>query len=190
MNAKRPCMWNDKHYPSISAAALDLGVSGPCLIYRLNKGYTCDDDLQHRGYAQDVVRKKTIWNGVEYSSRVEAAHANNKSLTVLNYQLNKHHSSDNDIYQSVTWNGITYNSYKEAAKALGITSSTLYRRISRGYTSDNDVRTHNEAVIWNDKEYSSAVTLAKALGISPQAVRQRFEKGYTCDEDMKWTRKG
>lgn len=44
----KPTVWNGIEYPSIAAAAREVGVSQRAMQKRLVKSYTCDDDLKVR----------------------------------------------------------------------------------------------------------------------------------------------
>ena len=45
---KRPVTWNGRYYPSLTAAAAAIGISVTALLYRLERGYTADSQVQKR----------------------------------------------------------------------------------------------------------------------------------------------
>lgn len=79
-----PCTWNGKQYPSVNAAAKAIGISFKTMKNRLNKGYTCDDDMKRR------FATPCEWNGKSYPSIREAARDNYISNVGLWFRIVKH----------------------------------------------------------------------------------------------------
>lgn len=66
INTHVKCVWNGIEYESISEAARYIGISPTTLQYRLERGYTRNDDMPG-------ITKKIVWNGVSYLSIKAAA---------------------------------------------------------------------------------------------------------------------
>ena len=153
-------------------------------------------DSFHNGYNMtpggepfgDGNSKACIWNGIKYTSIIDAARSNNVHRSTMEKRIQKKYNCDDDLSRfdgvPIIWDGVKYSSKKRAARILGISRSTLNQRVDNGYTYDSDVPLQRRPCIWNGIEYPSITNAAEANSISVQAMNYRLEKGYTCDEDM------
>lgn len=134
----KKCKWNGIEYPSVLAAAKALGINDGTMQDRLDRGHTCDDDIQ---YSSDPVACE--WDGVTYPSIHAAAAALRISVNAMHVRVKKGYKCDADMNRgrrSVYWNGIEYASVKDAAKANGIASCTMSYRLKQSYTCDADLK--------------------------------------------------
>jgi hypothetical protein len=95
MPSKKPCKWNGIQYESISAAARAVGVTPEAMISRLERGYTCDEEIESA--INNDKRKPCVWNGVEYPSVSAAAEAVGISVGAMSARLRKGYSRDEDV---------------------------------------------------------------------------------------------
>lgn len=146
------CEWNGVKYNTISDAARALNIHVTSMRYRIDKGWTSDNDFlsKHR-----YNRKPITWNGVEYPSRVEAERLLGLPEGYLTWRISQGYTSDNDLKapsplppKSILWNGVLYNSIGQAAKALGVDKQTVRRRLQAGYFCDADIVDR-----WGNKRY-------------------------------------
>lgn len=133
----KPCVWNGIQYPSITTAALDIGIEPSSLRERLVRGYICDADVYEPG---EQGNKPCIWNGVDYPSQKAAAKALGISKEGMKWRIQHGYKCDDDMPQrrACIWNGITYRSIMDCSRAIGIPHVTLIRWLNRGIVCDND----------------------------------------------------
>lgn len=87
----RPTQWNDTLYPSQLDAAKAEHVHPSTMRRRIQKGYTCDEDLY------SALRKPCSWNGIDYVGIEAAAIANNICYQAMVWRLSKGYTCDEDM---------------------------------------------------------------------------------------------
>ncbi len=183
----KPTTWNGIHYWSRSDAAKACGISQQCMSERINRGYTCDEDMVRKGKVRPSgYNEPCMWNGIAYTSFVEAAKANDMWVTNLMRFIRKGYTCDEDVNKigdknPVVWNGIHYPNVAACAKSLNIHVNTVRTRMEKEYNSDNDMY---KPVVWNGIHYTTTKDAADAVGIYPNAMKYRINKGHTCDADL------
>jgi len=86
-----------------------------------------------------------VWNGVSYSSIIEAAKDIGISTLALSNRLKKGFSDDNDLKPHsrkpipIIWNNTEYRSIRAASKAVGVSAHEMKKYILIGFTCDGDV---------------------------------------------------
>ena len=133
----KSCQWNGIQYSSISAAAAANGVENSTMRERLEKGYSCDEDIIPFGVQ---CNKPCEWNGVKYPSQKAAAQALGISKEAMKGRLASGYTSDSEMTQRTPciWNGIAYPSITDCAHATGIARTTLLRWFKMGIVRDED----------------------------------------------------
>jgi len=144
---------------------------------------------------------KTIWNGIEYPTRREAAHACGINDTTMHQRLKRGHTCDADLIGATgkfatkkpgwnktpcQWNGITYPSITACAGAYNVSIATMLERLQKGYSSDADLRlTNSEPCVWDGIEYSSIAEAARANNVSHSAMLNRLKRGKTRTDQIR-----
>lgn len=133
------CFWNGIEYPTISAAARSLGISKQCMKWRINRGYTCDNDMVGRGVDQSI---GCWWEDVWHSSLSECARCNNISIEGLRKWFSKGYTKRDDVPEyrrRVIWNGIIYPTIMQASIETGIPNTSLRRYLKKGHSCTADI---------------------------------------------------
>lgn len=139
----RPCTWNGKQYPSMAAAARDVGIGEYRMSTRLKKGYFRDADMQRKNQNK---KRFIVWDGVEYTSISEASRATGIPTSTISRRIHNGDASSDSIKNTVgtpkpcEWNGISYKSVQAAAKACGIDPSSMRDRLAKGYTHEYQIK--------------------------------------------------
>lgn len=141
----KPCVWNGIEYPSVTSAALDIGINPSTLRERLENGYTYDDDVYAPG---EQCNKPCTWNGIEYPSQKAAAKALGISMGGMKFRIRNGYKCDEDMPQrrACVWNGIAYKSIMDCSRAIGVPHVTLIRWLNRGIVCDSDRPTYRKVL--------------------------------------------
>lgn len=100
----KPCEFDGVCYPSITAAAQALGISGRAMQNRLARGYTKSSDVP-KGGKRGANKKACSWNGVDYPSKKAAAIALNVAYKSMVYWLKRGYTRDSDMKRKHGTNG-------------------------------------------------------------------------------------
>lgn len=148
----KECVWNGVLYPTITAAAEICGIDTSSMIERVNKGYTCDDNMPGSEHAKNV---PCIWNGIKYSSITAAAIANNLDPMGMANRIKQGYTCDADIFRGkkCEWNGVLYPTVRAAAKAVGVKEETMHYRVNKGYKADSDITKKYSSLMSIEGEY-------------------------------------
>lgn len=185
---KKSCVWNGIEYQSTTDCDIANNVSLGTTLWRIKKGYTCDEDVKENN-------RPCNWNGVEYPSISAAASACCISDSAMASRIKNGRKRDADVIQFMDkmpcrWNGVAYSSLREAASANGVSHHAMKRRLQAGYTSDADIpqefsQPNSKSCTWNGITYPTITAAAKANGLGVPTLHYRLRQGHTCDEDMK-----
>lgn len=88
--------WNGIEYPSVAAAAKANGISRQAMWERIRKGYSLTSDMIGTGRAEGM-KRKVIWNGVEYPSIAKAAAAHGITHAAMRYRVERGYTCDDDM---------------------------------------------------------------------------------------------
>lgn len=139
--------------------------------------------------------KPCVWEGINYKSITQCAHAINIPAARMSAWIAKGYTRFSDIpvralkdKRPCTWNGIHYSGINQCAKANGFDSKSLANWIRLGFTSDAEVSLNIQKGIpveWNGVLYDSYRNASKATGINEANIRRWARAGFKCDEDVK-----
>lgn len=93
----RSITWNGVEYPSLAAAARELGITRERMRQRINAGMTCDEDLWPPEQRSEWLKKPFTWNGVQYPSRNAAAHSLGISRATIQARVRRGQPRKEDV---------------------------------------------------------------------------------------------
>lgn len=186
------CEWNGVQYPSITAAAEDIGIDVSAMRRRLIKGQKCDDDMPYK----NPKFRPVSWNGVQYSSVKIACEILGMPTTTLSNYIDRGYTCDTDIpdkhpnAKSFIWEDVEYESGMEAARQLNVSYNTIKRWKRKGYQGYSDVRPvgnqsdivyqnskSKKPVIINGVKYESRSEAARQLNVNASTIINWLKKG-------------
>jgi len=146
-------------------------------------------------------KKKTVWNGVEYASRVEWANATGKSKSTYARLEKMERLSDEAIAEAdfkrfnrrsipFVWEGVEYISRNECSRITGIDVGTLRKCKNLGINTleqyleyKENVKIRRYQIVWNGKMYDSMTHAGIETGFG-QRLTVYYRDGCRSDSDV------
>lgn len=218
-NAK-PCYWNGKVYPSISAAQNESVLGFHAIKKGVKAKYLGDDDYIESlsiGIQMKCRNEKIEFNGKLFDSLKNACEHSEWSFDMFRRAITVHGCKSEDEINKVfgvTWNGKNYRNFQCAAEESKLSSQQIGKYYQQGVRSDIDFETKKKQrieqgrkksaaslqkkcgkiTIWEGVEYSTITDAYKAYdnprNIGVYQFGKYIERGWTCEADVKLKKRG
>ena len=218
-NAK-PCYWNGKLYPSISAAANESVLAFEAIKKGVNGKYLGDDDYIDSlpiGVQMRCRNKKIEFNGKLFDSLKDACEHSEWSFDMFRRAVIVHGCKTEDEINNVfgvTWNGKNHRNFQCAAEQselnaeqigkyyqLGVRSDAEYEvkkkerlEKARKKSADSLRKMFGKTTIWEGVEYACISDAYKSYANPRNIGVHQFGKyilrGWTCEADVKLKKRG
>jgi len=218
-NAK-PCYWNGKLYPSISAAANESVLAFEAIKKGVNGKYLGDDDYIDSlpiGLQMKCRNEKIEFNGKLFDSLKDACEHSEWSTDMFRRAITVHGCKTEDEINKVfgvTWNGKNYRNFECAAEQSELKATQIGKYYQQGVRSDAEFEAKKKKrmqegkekiaqiirekmgvnTTWEGVKYNSISEAFRAYdnprNITLTAFSNYLKRGGTCEADVKFKKRG
>lgn len=218
-NAK-PCYWNGKVYPSISAAVNESVLGFHAIKKGINGKYLSDSDYLQSlpiGVQMKCRNEKIEFNGKLFDSLKDACKHSEWSSDMFRRAITVHGCKTEDEINrvfGVTWNGKNYRNFQCAAEQSELKAEQIGKYYQQGVRSDAEFEAEKTKrmqegrektaqsirekmgvnTTWEGVEYNSISEAFRAYdnprNITLTAFSNYLKRGWTCEADVKFKKRG
>jgi predicted GIY-YIG superfamily endonuclease len=216
----KPCYWNGKVYPSISAAENESVLAFHAIKKGINGKYLGDDDYLQSlpiGVQMKCRNEKTEFNGKMHDSLKEACEHSEWSHNMFRRAITVHGCKTEDEINKVfgvTWNGKNYRNFQLAAEESELKAEQIGKYYQQGVRSDAEFEAEKTKkmqegreksaqilrekigvnTIWEGVEYNSISEAYRNYdnprNVTLTAFSKYLKRGWSCEADVKFKKRG